>query len=985
MQNGKQQEALHRADLRDYRPVPFWSWNDKLEPARLRAQIRAMKQAGMGGFFMHARGGLQTEYMSEDWFAAVAASVDEAEKQGMNAWCYDENGWPSGFAGGVLLQNPANWAHYLRAEHKSAFDPAALGVYCVEAEQLRRVTQPETGGDYLCVYDCTNHTVTDILNPRVVDKFLQVTHERYAQRFGAQFGHTVRGFFTDEPQYFRWQTAYTPVMLEEFPKHYGGAQLLDGLGALFADCAGAAQFRFRYWRLMNELYCENFGGRIARWCDAHGVQLTGHSIEESFLAGQMWCTAGVMPFYEYEHIPGMDWLGRGIGNELAPRQVSSAAQQLGKKHAITETFACAGWDVTPRELKRIAEWQYVNGINMMCHHLYPYEIRGQRKRDYPAFYSAHNPWTTELGAFNDYFSRLGWLLAESRERADVGVIHPMHAAYLTYRRDTDRASIAALEDSFAALIERLGAAGVGHHYIDERLLEKYGAAEGAALRVGACRYRTVVVPEMDSLDHTTAALLRSFCAQGGKLWLAGKAPTMIDGAPADLSFLQSNTTWDELCAQSPMADPNTELRCTYRMMEAGDFLFAVNLSADRAYDQTFILPARGVRRYDALHDRTEPVAFAQADGTVRVPLHLEPGDSVILFCDDHAPTAAPQPPVGARVPLPARMTLRHAENALTLDTAALSDDGVHFGSPMPVMALSEQLLRQQRNRRIALRYTFRADAVPAQLALEAEWPQAALTVNGQPVAPCGAGTLDPKFVRYEIAPAVRAGENELIFAFDYAQPDEVYRVFNGFYYGDGTITETLLNCLSYETDVEAVYLLGNFAVHSTSEWRSGPKHTCLTAGPFVLGAPVQQVPVCDLTTAGLPFMHGAAVLETEVTLRGGHWVLRAAGGRWQWIRVWVNGEDAGVMLLGCALPLPQLRPGRNALRLEVMASNRNLYGPHHCKRDPEPFGVGPDTFSMYGSWNGGESPRYAPDYAFVRFGVDGLTLECSESEGETVK
>ena len=68
-----------------------------------------------------------------------------------------------------------------------------------------------------------------------------------------------------------------------------------------------------------------------------------------------------------------------------------------------------------------------------------------------------------------------------------------------------------------------------------------------------------------------------------------------------------------------------------------------------------------------------------------------------------------------------------------------------------------------------------------------------------------------------------------------------------------------------------------------------------------------------------------------------------------------------------------------------MASNRNLYGPHHCKRDPEPFGVGPDTFSMYGSWNGGESPRYAPDYAFVRFGVDGLTLECSESEGETVK
>ena len=80
------------------RPVPFWSWNDKLEPDELRRQIGAMQDAGMGGFFMHARGGLETEYLSEDWFRAVEASVDEAKKRGMQAWCYDENGWPSGLA-----------------------------------------------------------------------------------------------------------------------------------------------------------------------------------------------------------------------------------------------------------------------------------------------------------------------------------------------------------------------------------------------------------------------------------------------------------------------------------------------------------------------------------------------------------------------------------------------------------------------------------------------------------------------------------------------------------------------------------------------------------------------------------------------------------------------------------------------------------------------------------------------------------------------
>ena len=92
----------------DYQSIPFWSWNDKLEPEQLRRQIRAMKKAGIGGFFMQARGGLMTEYLGEDWFTATAACIDEAEKQGMHAWCYDENGWPSGFAGMKLLENREN-------------------------------------------------------------------------------------------------------------------------------------------------------------------------------------------------------------------------------------------------------------------------------------------------------------------------------------------------------------------------------------------------------------------------------------------------------------------------------------------------------------------------------------------------------------------------------------------------------------------------------------------------------------------------------------------------------------------------------------------------------------------------------------------------------------------------------------------------------------------------------------------------------------
>ena len=120
-------------ELKNYQSIPFWSWNDKLEPEELRRQIRNMKKAGIGGFFMHARGGLLTEYMGEDWMKAVETCIDEAEKQDMNAWCYDENGWPSGFAGMKLLEDPANFAHYLTCEEKPAFDPEALACYRLAA------------------------------------------------------------------------------------------------------------------------------------------------------------------------------------------------------------------------------------------------------------------------------------------------------------------------------------------------------------------------------------------------------------------------------------------------------------------------------------------------------------------------------------------------------------------------------------------------------------------------------------------------------------------------------------------------------------------------------------------------------------------------------------------------------------------------------------------------------------------------------------
>ena len=73
------------------RGMPFWAWNGSLDEAILREEIRTMKKMGLGGFFMHARVGLATPYLSEEWFKLIGACVDEAEKQNMSAWIYDED------------------------------------------------------------------------------------------------------------------------------------------------------------------------------------------------------------------------------------------------------------------------------------------------------------------------------------------------------------------------------------------------------------------------------------------------------------------------------------------------------------------------------------------------------------------------------------------------------------------------------------------------------------------------------------------------------------------------------------------------------------------------------------------------------------------------------------------------------------------------------------------------------------------------------
>src|SRR5579884_2828483 len=101
-----------------YRLVPFWFWNDDMEVEEIGRQIKEMAEKGVGGFFICARQGLKTPYLSDEWFRYVEVAVRVAQECGMEVWLYDEYPYPSGMSGGeVTLEHPE--ARHRQLLHRS--------------------------------------------------------------------------------------------------------------------------------------------------------------------------------------------------------------------------------------------------------------------------------------------------------------------------------------------------------------------------------------------------------------------------------------------------------------------------------------------------------------------------------------------------------------------------------------------------------------------------------------------------------------------------------------------------------------------------------------------------------------------------------------------------------------------------------------------------------------------------------------------------
>ncbi len=978
----------------EYGGIPFWSWNDKLVPEELRRQINVMHDLGMKGYFMHARGGLETEYLSDEWFDCIKACIDEGKKLDMESWAYDENGWPSGFGGGKVLNDPYNFAAFLKLSETEEFpdttpkpapEKCTLGVFVKEGNTVKKLTEPLPGNGikYLSVVLDYDSSYVDVLDEKVIAEFIKVTHEEYKARLGDDFGKAMPGFFTDEPQYYRYETPWSKVIPEEFEKRYGYS-VFDKLVALFIDFDGAEEFRYDYYYLIHDLFMNAFAKQIYDWCEKNGAKLTGHAVEESGISLQMWCCGGVMPFYEYEHIPGMDYLGRGIQTDLAPKQLGSVAAQLGKKKVLTETFACCGWDVSPTELKRIADLQYSAGVNVMCHHLYAYSIRGQRKRDYPANYSEHLPWQDAFGDFVKYYNRLGYTLSLGSENVKCLIVHPIHSAYLNYKRKEDWASVDELNRTINDILFYFSDRQISYHLGDETLMRKYGSVENGKLKVGLMTYDYVVLPKIYTLDSSTVKLLKELIRQGGKIAFFDGKPTRIDGRIADMSWLNANTTIDEiekdsLCTvRKPDGNLCPGVRTMTRDTEFGKIYYVTNVR-EQNFDDC-VITLRGVDKVSEVFLEQKdfygntPVrncSFEKNNDALVIRTSLESGQSR-LFVEDPGCGEAfvkdddPSSRNAKGYKLEGRFEIEGKPvNQLTLDFAEISKDGGKtFESKKPIIQIFDELLRERYAGDLIIRYTFNVKNVPGSVKAALEpLNYKKLQINGRDFGFEDGFYLDRSFKVADLTEYIKTGINEVTASFSYFQDDYVYEVLFG------NVMESLRNCLVFNTEVEAMYLFGDFSVACDSDFVPSERNSLEYTGTFAIDKSVDEADVKDVVTCGFPFFAGKITLSKEFDYDGDGSMLWVKG-RYAYADVFVNGEFVKKLMFTDHCDIGKhLKKGKNLLTLTLCNSNRNLLGPHHFA-DPEPYSVGPATFSLEKMWNNGECPLYRSRYAFVRFGAD---------------
>lgn len=520
---------------------------------------------------------------------------------------------------------------------------------------------------------------------------LEAVYEPHWRHYAADFGKTIAGFFSDEPElgnghlYEKGNTLgcgqdlpWGPTLEREFAAAYG-VGWRAALSALFEQdqAEKTARVHTMYMDCLTKRVRTAFSEQLGAWCRAHGVWYIGHIIEDD---GQH-CRTGASLGHYFRGLQGQDMAGiDDIGGQVLPQgedqpvcdtmgrprngefyhyalgalAASAAAIEPAKQgNALCEIFGNYGWAEGVRLEKYLADHFLVRGINYFV----PHAFSGKAFPDPdcpPHFYAhGHNPQYRHFGMLMAYMDRVATLTSSGRHDAPVAVLYHGEAEWC---------------DAGAMPFER-ALRPLYDHQIQCHVLpadvfsepERYRTRIQNPLVVNGHAYQAFVVPGAERIPATAARGLADLAMAGLPVFFVqrkpvglcegGSLPPALEACPV-LEPEELPAAVRAAGVKAPVVQPQSNRLRLLGIHGDTPCVLVVNEGAE-AYNGILTLPefSKACFWYDPWENRCERADASVNDAGLQVKLRVEPLKSRILVAGD-APVGLSVPPrVGKAVPM----------------------------------------------------------------------------------------------------------------------------------------------------------------------------------------------------------------------------------------------------------------------------------------------------------------------------------------------
>lgn len=594
----------------DYAPIYTWCWSIPLDAKTTEKDLEEFVRLGIRTVYIlplaenfrpkSIPSTMDCEYLGKDYMDHYAYAIKKAKEFGIQAWLYDESGWPSGGAGGkIVADKPEYGRHKLdfcEKQYKAGDVYRATDghtAFCNDEfliEDGYVFAEDQTVSEYYCVVDITDPAesadIADVTNREAVAYFIKLTHEAYKNYIGDEMGKGIKAVFTDEPTMPK-PTPFSKTLEEDFEKEKGYS-IRPYLPILARkrtyQTATEREAMIDWYDYISRAFCENFMKPCKSWSNNHGMAFLGHMDLDDMPHGSVLGGNGnIMRALRHFDVPGIDAIWRQIfpmemyeesawrkfgENRFFPRYASSAAAQIGGRRAVTETFGVYGMGLTFDQMRYVLTFQAVRGINMFNFMLVPYgDPTGcQMTGELPAFKEKYACYA-DLGTFNKYVERLSYMTSVGKNVADVALYLPIKDFYGKFWEKSSEV------DEFDRIGFGLEDKQIPFDIFDDDVLEAADpeAIAKGCIGMGDASYRTLIITDCQYMSAKAEKAIRNFIFNGGRVictkeYIAKK----LEGS------ILSRDVWDVLNAPIQFAGDTKGIRLMHRVSDNSDMYYISN-------------------------------------------------------------------------------------------------------------------------------------------------------------------------------------------------------------------------------------------------------------------------------------------------------------------------------------------------------------------------------------------------------------------------